>query len=308
MKRAISTSLALAVCLATAALAQVPLVPRNPEGTATFLTTYSLDQTLNILGMDMRTQAEISSTNTFTTGKPAADGTVRIQERTDSVMASFSLPGGLVAMYDSAKPETVKSDNPTLQGVLESFHLTVGKSVTRVIDGANRLVALEGTEQLLEKASPEAQAALRREYSLEMRKRTWEQNRKRLPDGPVKVGDKWKRSEVLSIGGGQLLTYTAHYDYQGTVEKNGKTYDKLGIIHDSVVYSIEEGSPLPFKVAASDLKPEATSGTLLFDRERGEIVENTQSSTVAGDIMLDAGGMMVPAQLKLSVRMSSKKK
>lgn len=308
MKRAISTSLALAVCLATAALAQVQLVPRNPEGTATFVTTYSLDQTLNILGMDTKTQAEIESKNTYTTGKPAADGTVRIQERTDAMTATFSLPGGLTAMYDSAKPETAKNDSPVLQGILDSIHVTIGKAFTRVIDKDNRLVALEGTEKILEQATPAAQAELRSQYSVEYQKRAWEQDVKRLPDGPVKVGDKWKRTEVMPVGGGQLLTYTVFYDYQGTVGKDGKSYDKLGVFHDSVVYSVEEGSPLPFKVAASNLKPETTTGTVLFDRERGEIVENSQSSTITGDIMLDAGGMMIPAQLKLSISMSSKKK
>lgn len=308
MKRFAVATLSLTLGLASAVFAQVSLRAQNPEGTANYIYSTSVDQTLNIAGMDFPTKADLSITLSMTNSKPDAEGKVKIEQRQDAVVASFNLPMNLSLNYDSSKPETAKTDNPTLQQIIDGLTAMQGKAFTRVVDKDNRLVALEGVDVILEKATPAARDEVKRELDLAEQQRAWTQDVKRLPDGPVKPGDRWKRTEVVTIGGGQTLTFDIYYDYQGTVEKNGKTYDKLGIFHETVKYEIAADSSLPIRVANQELKLESTTGTVLFDRARGEVVDSTQTVKIVGPLGLSFNDMALPGKLDLTMTMAYKKK
>lgn len=308
MKRFAVATLSLAIGLASAVFAQVGLRAQNLEGTATYVTSVTTDQVLNIAGMDFATKAEVNVTTTSTTSKPDAEGKIRIQEKQDALVATLNLPQNLNVAYDSSKPETAKSDNPMLQQIIDGMSSMVGKTYTRVIDKENRLVALEGVDAVLEKTPATVREEVKKELDLAEQQRAWSQEVKRLPDGAVKQGDRWKRTEISNIGAGQTLTYDIFYDYQGPVEKNGKTYDKIGIFHENVKYAIAADSSLPIRVANQELKIESTTGALLFDRERGAVIDSTQTVKIVGPLGLSFNDMPLPGKLDLTMTTTSKKK
>jgi len=62
---------------------------------------------------------------------------------------------------------------------------------------------------------------------------------------------------------------------------------------------------LPLTVTKSDLKVDSSEGTLLFDREAGNVVKNDIKATISGSMTLSIGGQALPADLKLSLTRST---
>jgi hypothetical protein len=144
-------------------------------------------------------------------------------------------------------------------------------------------------------------ADLKKEFEPQRLIREYKQAHGFLPDGPVKKGDRWERTEVQSIGAGQSLTYHTYYEYQGTAEKNGKTVDKFGVFHNTVVYAIDPTGPLPLKVVNSDLKIESSMGTIYYDRQMGIAVESGGITRIAGPMTFEVNGMQLPGKLDLTL-------
>ena len=296
MKRSLICSALLAACLTSAALAQVRLEPKFPEGTSTGSETkMKFHQVLTIAGMDLTSEVDTTVTGRATIGKRMPDGTIRVEERTEAVVTRMTLPGGLKVDFDSAKPD-VKAENPALQPILDAFRGISGAGYAYVIGKDNKVASIEA----LQKPGQTAPVGPGQPLDPEKRKKELGQELAVLPEKPVNKGDKWERTEVVDIGGGQTLTFTNYYEYQGTVEKSGKTLDKISLYTGAVTYALDPNSPSPAKVVNSDLKIGGSMGTLLFDRERGQVVESTNNLKINGTLTLSVNGMELPAKMDLS--------
>src|SRR5207253_697048 len=97
----------------------------------------------------------------------------------------------------------------------------------------------------------------------------------RFPDKPVKPGDTWERTSEANIGGGQTLTFQTRYKYDGTIERNGKTLDRISSVSTEVSYAMDQNAQSPLKITGSELKITSSDGLILFDRERGVTVETS---------------------------------
>ena len=126
-----------------------------------------------------------------------------------------------------------------------------------------------------------------------------------LPDKPVNKGDRWQRTRVLHAGAGQILTFETYYEYAGTMEKGGKTLDKIDSFIGGVTYTLDPNSPLPLKLLKSDLKIDSSMGSVLFDREKGQIVESTSATRITGPITFSVNGQELPAKLDLTMETGS---
>jgi len=285
--------------LAAAARAQATLSWKHPPGTRAVRTVIGLKQTLTVGGMALNTSVQSTIDSTSTTAEPGPDGAVRVTEKIDALAAKLTL-GGASLDYDSRKPDAAKPDNPILQGVVDVYRVLVGSATTTVYkDG--RAAGVEGTEKIRAALPPGSERYIGK--SLDGAHLTKEANREldRLPGKPVSVGDRWTRTEPMEVGGGQVLTFETHYEYLGTVEKEGRTLHRVGIFIGSVTLSIEPGSPLAAQVTASDLKIEASSGSFLFDAEAGAVVERTSSTRITGSLTLSINNMERPATLDLLI-------
>jgi hypothetical protein len=262
-------------------------------------------QILTLAGMDIETSSTSVATVKSTTGKRGPDGRLPIQQKIEAITVQMSFPGGIEVSFDSANPNAATSDNPMLQAILDSLRARVGSAFTIVLGKDNKVLAIEGIQQVLDKASPAAVEILKAEFNPEHLKSATEQSYAILPDSPIGEGDTWNRTNVSGIGGGQTMTFDTKYEYLGTVEKDGQKLDKIGVTALTVTYALDPNVPTPVKVTQSNLKIESSKGTLLFDRVKGQAVESTGVTRITGDMTLSINGMDLPSKLDLTFDSSS---
>jgi len=308
MNRIAIKSTLLALCLASVAAAQTQLAFKHNEGTSATETTTKVRQTLSIAGMDVATEALATATTRQTVGKRMPDGTVRMEEKTEAMAITVALPGGVKVEFDSRKPDAAKSDVPQLQGLVDTWKILSGASYTYVLDKNGKVTAVEGTQKVIDTAPPAAAAAVKDALNPDKLRKQANQGFGVLPDGAVKKGDKWSRTETVELGAGQSLTFQTFYEYQGQVEKGGKTLEKIGIFHSGVKYDVAPNEMIPFTVTGSDLKVESSSGTVLFDPALGDVVENSSTVRITGPLTLSINGLELPAKVDVTLENTTVRK
>jgi hypothetical protein len=305
MKRYRSLVLLPALLLAGAALAQeTKLEFKLVPGTFRTHSTSHVDQVLTIMGQAVPTKSDSTSVTRVTIGPRAADGTVRLEQKTESIAAKIQLPNGTLT-FDSAKPEATKADNEMLNALADILKASASASYTVVLGKDNRAVSVDGVDKVLAEAPESVRPGLKDELSIDAIKHATNQAYSLFPDKPVKKGDRWMRETVTRIGGGQTLTFENFYEYQGTVEKGGKTFDKISVFTNSVKYAISAPAGSMVDVKDSDLKIDSSSGTLLYDRELGRVVESTSTVHIVGAMTLSVNNMDLGTKIDLTMEQSS---
>lgn len=297
-------SAAVVAGLATTGQAQVKLVPKFEEGTAVTQETNSkTHQILTINGQEVETDSEESTTSTRTIGQRQTDGTLPIAIKVEAVKINLNLPGGINFQYDSTAPAPKDADE-RLAFLTDIFKAIAGSSYTVAVDKEGKAVSVEGLDKLLQKAeelNPQAGAMLKSRLDVERIKAQVGEERARYPEILVREGESWNRTESQALGGGQTLTFEKTYEYLGTVEKEGKALDKIGVKVTGVTYTMDADSPSPLKVEKSDLKIDSSEGTILFDREAGRAIEETLLTRIKGDMTMSIMGQQLPATLDLTL-------
>jgi hypothetical protein len=293
----------LTLGLATAAAAQVSLQLKPQEGKAVYTSTVKSVQKLTIAGMEVPTESNVMAISTVTGGKPAADGSQRVEERTDRFVMKLVIPGGGLEL-DTDKPEEAKAEQMALQPVLDGLKALKGTAYTVVFKGP-KVTGVEGLDAVLAKLPANAAEAFKSDFEPAVITREWQQRLDALPGKEVKKGDTWSRVEVTNLGGGQIMTFDTQYEYQGVIEKDGKSLDKVSILFTGVKYTMDPNGPSPLKVVTSDLKVQSSFGHYLLDREKGVIVERTTNTQVAGPMTFEINGMQLGGKVDLSLEMGA---
>jgi hypothetical protein len=286
-----------------AARAQVKLEYKFPEGQKlSYKTTMKMHQVLTISGMEVPTDVDQTVVASQTIGKRREDSSVPLTSKVESLHAELTLPGGINVTFDSSDPN-VKIENEQLAFLGEVFKLASEIAYTVVLDGQNKVKAVEGTEKLMEKAdklTPQARDAIRSRVETDKIKKQFEQSHRNLPDVLARAGEPWERDESMDIGGGQTLSFRKRYEYAGTEKKGDKTLDKITSKAFEVKYSMDPDSQSPLKVTKSDLKIDSSEGTILFDREQGCVVEAGGKTRIKGTMGFSINGQDLPGELDLT--------
>lgn len=294
----------LALGWAPVARAQVKLEYKFPEGNKlTYKTTTKMHQTLTINGMEIPTDVDQTLVASQTVGKRRGDAGLPVTSKVESVHTELTLPGGINIAFDSSNPNAKIEPEP-VAFLGEVFKLASEISYTLVLDAQNKVKAIEGAEKLLEKAdklSPQGRSAIRSQLEADKLKRQFEQSHRNLPDVLARPGEPWERDEIVDIGSGQTLSFHKKYEYVGTEKRGDKTLDKITSKALEVKYSMDPDAPNPLKVTKSDLKIESSSGTILFDREAGCVVESTEKSQIKGSMSFSINGQDLPGELDLTI-------
>jgi hypothetical protein len=302
--------LGLVLVAGVPARAQVKLEYKFPEKSkSTNRTTTKTHQVLSIMGMDVETEAEESVLTSTAVGTRNADGTLPVEQKVEAIRADLSLPGGLNVSFDSADPNA-KIENPQLAFLGDVFKAFVGLGYTIVLDEHNKVKFVQGAEAFdtrLQGLDANAANALRGRLNADKLKRSFEQSHANLPEVLARPGEPWETTEVSEIGGDQTLTFRKRYEYLGTVERDGKTLDRIGVKALTVAYRMDPNSQSPVKATKSDLKIDKSEGSFLFDREMGQKVEGSEVTRIKGDITLTAEGKELPSTLDLTLDVSSKR-
>jgi Family of unknown function (DUF6263) len=286
------------------ARAQVKLEHKFPEGKKlTYRTSWNPFQTLTLAGQEIQSNERKTVVWTQTTGKRRGDATLPVDMRVESLKTTLRLQGGIDLSYDSSKPGgKIEESDYALLG--EIYKLESQVAYTVVLDGQNKVKAIEGTEALRDKAArldPIAREQVRSLIEAGPLKAQFEQEHRFLPDGPARPGESWERTETVDYGGSSL-TIRKKYEYAGTEKRGDKALDKITIkVLEVKCPPPDPKSPLPLKATKSDLKVESSEGTILFDREAGCLVESRTRIKTKGTMTFSGGGAdtSVPIDLTL---------
>jgi len=306
LRRAAVLSMIVGSCLASTASAQVKLEYKFKEGTSTTQkATVKYQQVLSINGMDMESETDLESNSTQSIGKRAADGALPILNKLNSVKLHVTA-GGQTYDIDTADANA-KFDLPQLEAAHKILKAVVEAPYTILLDDKNQFKSVDGVDKLLEKLKDDPMAAdqLKARLTDEIQKREFDDEHGNLPKVLARKGETWEATEHDDLGGGQSLTFRRRYEYLGTKEKDGRTLDEIGITALDVTYALAANSALPVKVTKSDLKIESSMGSMLFDREEGQVVERKTDDKIKGDMTLNANDMELPSKLDLTVSQSS---
>jgi surface antigen len=260
--------------------------------------TSHVEQKLTIAGMEQDTSSDSRSVVQATVGKRDVGGMLKIQQKPESMQINMTVMGQNYS-FDSNSPDT---KGTSALEILRDVHKALAKRMTTtVLDKENRVYAIESDQDVLSGVPAELQPLIKGQLDPENLKKAANQEIDTLPTEPVNKGDSWQRAQSANLGAGQVMTFQNKFTYEGTVEKNGKTLDKIVLKTLSVDFALQD-SPLPLKLKGSELKATESEGTILFDREIGQVVETTNSIRIEGEITFAINDMDLPAKLDLKMQ------
>lgn len=299
-------AIALAVLLLpSAAWAQIKLDLKLPDGEKTTSTVkVSSKQSLTLAGMNIDTSSEQEMVISTVNGKREADGSLRQQQKIESLKAKLSLPGGVELEFDSSKPDAPPAGT-AFDVILDLIKVNAKASWTVVRGRDNRVTAIEGRDKILEGLDEAKRAMLQKQLDPVYLRDVANKELDKLPNRPVNKGDSWEVTETLRLEQGQNMTFKTKYTYEGLADHNGRQLDKIAAETLEVSYGIDADAALPLKVSSAELKPKSLEGVIFFDREKGNVAESRSSIQIQGKINFDINGQAVPADLDLTISNSS---
>jgi hypothetical protein len=288
--------------MAAACPGQVTLKHKFHEGSSQVLeTTARIEQSLTIAGMAVETASDTRATTKISVGARDVEGKLRVQEKAESLQISMDVMG-MKYEFDSANPDN-KGGSP-LEILRDVHKALLRRTTTIVFDKADKAVAVESDEDTLGTLPAEVQSLVKSQLDSEHLKTEANDAIEQIKREPIKKGDTWQRQKSVNFGAGQLMDFKTEYTYDGTAEKDGKTYDKITSKNLSVTFALDN-SPLPFSLKGADLKSPESEGVILFDREQGQVVESTSKVRVTGEITFSLNGKDLPAKLDLKMQSST---
>jgi len=273
----------------------------KPGVTTRDVTDTTLAQTLTLAGMNIETEVESHSATQSAVAEQTSDGKTRLNGKFEYFIVSMNMPMIGKIEFDSSKT----ADNPNvpepLQPVMDMFR-AVSKAEWESV-----LNSKFGLESIAFIGDPFAglDESVATDVTPERFKVEYNNRMQRYPDGPVAVGDKWERTEEVSVSGGQKLTFKKEFTYLGTEEKSGTTFDKIGVKSLSVDYTIGSDAKIPLKLEDSKLEIADSEGTLLYNRTLKMITSEAEKLQIKGPLTfsIDINGkpQKLPGELDLTI-------
>jgi len=298
MKRMTLCATLILLVSVSSADAQVLLkqVPRENSRVETQIQS-NVKQTLNIGGMDVVTAADTKMVISVTTGQRDGEGRLPAESKVKSMQVTTEVQGQ-VYNFDSANPDE-KGTSP-LEFLRDLHKLAVKQTTTTVFGKDGRVVEVKIDKSVGDKLPEQAKGLVGDLFDPDQLKLKGNQDLDRLPGQAVKPGDSWTRTETAAFGSGQTMTFEVQYTYAGTAEHKQKQVDRITAKTLSVVFKIDEQSPLPLRVKSSELKAAGTT-ELLFDRTHKAVVATDSTVQVTGDLTFTVNGQELPAKLDLKM-------
>lgn len=297
------TAVLLLLGMHQSAPAQVKFQSKYHEGTTSQeRAEVAAHQILTIAGTDVETNSTTSIVTAVEVGRRGADGALQVRRRVTQLKNKTSLPGGIELAFDSANPDQ-KAPIPQLEPMLDLQRATLKNTTTQVLDGNNQIQSVGVTKEVVD-AVPEQ---LRDQFNPEFLKAAAVQESKRYPSEPVAVGDRWERTEVTNLSGGVTLTQERSFEYAGTVQRDGRTLERIVGTTESVRLEQGGGAAGQPQITKSNLNVEAASLELLFDKNIGDTVVGTESLHITGDLTMSINGMELPGKLDLTLETKTMK-
>lgn len=297
MTRAFSAALILGTLLTAPAVAQVALVNKpNYEPGHSSRTTSQIKtrQVLTLAGKNLESQNEQYMVLVETPGPLNQDGTRPVKYSFDTLRIGLTSPG-ITLKFDSAQPDK-PNELPQLDQVLDLFRRLAKARWTATFGRDNLIKSIEYEGKPFADLDPE----LQKEVDPEKDAQTANDILRRLPNKVVQPNETWQRTERFNPGSGQMMEFVREFKYLGPKQVEGRTLQEIEVKTTGVKY-LALGDQAPLKVAGSDLKVEASKGTILYDQELGVMTRSTEQTRVNGAITFLVEGTEVQGQLDLTI-------
>jgi len=297
--RKVLIAVGLVVVVCPSAFAQVKLERKVREGTShTVEVSSRTEQKLTIAGMETDTSSDSKTVVKATVGKRDESGNLRVQEKIASLLINTKVMGSEY-IFDSANPDKVSG---SVLEMMRPVHKAILRRTTTTVYGKdNKVSQIESDQEILNELSDEVRKLVQGQFDAERQKTAANDELEKFPADPVKKGDSWERTSKLNLGAGQVMTVSTRYTYDGEIEKDGRTLDRISSKVLTVEFALEAGSPLPFTVKDSALKPAETKGEILFDRKLGQVVSASSSIQIVGDMTFVINNTDLPSKLDLKM-------
>jgi hypothetical protein len=298
MIRAAILSMCLAVAGSSTAVAQVTLEHKVPEGSKYRLAVETkVAQKLTIAGMEIDTRSDSHGVTLVTVGKRDAAGNVTAEHQVESLQVTIGIPGNDY-QFDSANPD---NRGTSALEVVRDMHKALAKRLTKVTyDSSARVEKVESDLVILGSTPEEVKNLVKDELNPEHLKRTSNDELDQVKTESVKPGDTWQRTNTANFGSGQMMTFKTEFTYVGPTENDGRQLEKITNKVLEVDFGLQN-SPLPLTVKDSKLSATESEGTILFDRERGQIVESVSKIRITGELTFTVNNNDLPAKLDLKL-------
>ena len=279
------------------AQAPVSLIRKLPENSAfATATRQKVMQTMMVAGMKQDTSSEQTAVVRTRIGKRAADGSISVNTDFKQLQMQLKIPTLGDVTFDSVNPD--KATDSPLTPLLKAIS---SMAWTSTYDKNNVVTAVAGHDKALESLDAALRDGVKKRYEPDYLRATANDSLDRIPSKPTKPGESWVQTTTTRLDSAQSLTFTKKYTYRGVVESDGKTVDRIDVVTTAVKLEIEGGPGVPIKLIKSDLKIGKSNGTLLFDRQLGRVISETETNQIKGPITLGVGEQEFPAEIDLTI-------
>jgi hypothetical protein len=261
------------------------------------------DQTLTVAGMPLETHADTFLTTQEKVVGASSAGGWAFEGRFSLLQSDLELPGGLKLSFNSINPDQAATDGP-LGIFAEALKATAGAKWVAETDAEHQITKIE----YIDDPFANVDDMLKGNTSPESLKKRRMMELQRYPTEAVKPGDKWTRTEMSDLGGGQMLTLEKEYTYAGSEERDGRAFDKVTVKALKVEYKMEENSASPAKVTDSELKVAESEGTYWYDRQLQAFSEVHDKVRMTGTLTLEVNDQKLPGELDLTIESTAKAK
>lgn len=269
-----------------------------PGSNRTTTQVTQMTQVLDANGLEVKTGASQTMVTSAVAGQPTPDGRIPLRHQVESLAAKIELPFDLRADFDSQKE--LKPTGTNVDPVLHALKAYSSANWTTLLDRKMKAVAVEGNEQFLAQLSEETQQGLNSQLSDEALKRSHNQLIDSLPVKPVAVGDTWTRKQFADFDLGQIMEFEKRYRYEGVAKFQGRPFDKISQEVTSVTVQLGE-NPLELKLKESDLKVNASEGTIYFDRRTGWIHYAEEETKISGQLSFELRDKVTHSKVRLTL-------
>lgn len=287
---------------------EVKLEPRFPEGQAVrYRVRTAMNQRVKNLGMEMPSNQDRTVVYAVEAGPRRGDSRRPVSVRVESLRERQRLPGGRDVRHDSKEPGADRVAHPDLDFFKAMYRLEDGVAFTAVLDDRGKVGAIEGGDALRSRAGaldPRGADLLRSRLSDDSLAREFERavGLSAMPDGPVKPGASWERTESMDRGAGLELVLRKKYEYAGAEKKGDGKVDRIKVQVLEAHCRQDADSPSPLKLTKDELKVESSEGSILFDRRAGRIVEARERVQLTGRLSLAHAGQEQRVGFDLTIR------